>query len=88
MHAGERVDAFMLPPWLSSRTQSAPATSAGGLPEGGVDLKKHLADLEANMLREALARCGSVAAAARLLHLQRTTMVEKLRKYHLEGQAA
>jgi hypothetical protein len=29
-----------------------------------------------------------VAAAARLLHLQRTTMVEKLRKNRLEGQAA
>jgi len=88
MHAGERVDLGMLPSWLSARLQSAPAATAGGLPEGGVDLKKHLADLEANMLREALARCGSVAAAARLLHLQRTTMVEKLRKYRLEGQAA
>jgi sigma-54 specific flagellar transcriptional regulator A len=88
MHAGECVDAFMLPPWFSARARSAPAAIAGGLPEGGVDLRKHLAELEAHMLREALARCGSVAAAARLLHLQRTTMVEKLRKYRLEGQAA
>jgi sigma-54 specific flagellar transcriptional regulator A len=90
MHAGESVDAAMLPGWLTARA-AAPAAAepgTGGLPEGGVDLKKHLADLEATMIREALARCGSVAAAARLLRLQRTTMVEKLRKYRLEVQAA
>ena len=85
MHSGERVDASMLPSWLLPR---AAAGAAGGLPECGVDLRKYLADLESTMIREALARCGSVAAAARLLHLQRTTMVEKLRKYRLEGQAA
>jgi sigma-54 specific flagellar transcriptional regulator A len=76
----------MLPSWLVPR---APVEArAGGLPEGGVNLRQHLAELEASMIREALARCGSVAAAARLLCLQRTTMVEKLRKYRLEGQAA
>ncbi len=88
MHAGERIDASMLPIWLAPAAPAVADVSAGGLPEGGVDLKKHLADLEATMIREALARCGSVAAAARLLRLQRTTMVEKLRKYRLEGQAA
>ncbi|HET8691349.1 MAG TPA: sigma-54 dependent transcriptional regulator [Steroidobacteraceae bacterium] len=90
MHAGETVDAGMLPAWLGARS-GAPAAAearAGGLPEEGVDLRKHLAQLEATMIREALARCGSVAAAARLLRLQRTTMVEKLRKYRLEVQAA
>jgi len=86
MHAGESVDAAMFPSWLVPRAPLE--VRAGGLPEGGVDLRKHLAELEASMIREALARCGSVAAAARLLCLQRTTMVEKLRKYRLEGQAA
>jgi sigma-54 specific flagellar transcriptional regulator A len=86
MHAGEQVDASMFPPWLAGRALAEPGV--GELPEDGVDLKKHLAELEASMIRAALARCGSVAAAARLLHLQRTTMVEKLRKYRLEGQAA
>jgi sigma-54 specific flagellar transcriptional regulator A len=90
MHAGESVDAGMLPGWLANRPTTPAAVDAGarGLPEGGVDLKKHLAELEATMIREALARCGTVAAAARLLRLQRTTMVEKLRKYRLEFQAA
>ena len=53
MHAGETVDAGMLPAWLGARS-GAPAAAearAGGLPEEGVDLRKHLAQLEATMIR-------------------------------------
>jgi sigma-54 specific flagellar transcriptional regulator A len=56
----------------------------GLLPEDGIDLKDHLADIEVGLIRQALdASDGVVARAAKLLKLQRTTLVEKLRKYGL-----
>ncbi|WP_414650175.1 helix-turn-helix domain-containing protein [Dyella sp.] len=59
--------------------------SAIHLPEGGLDLKDHLADIEIGLIRQALdATDGVVAHAAKLLRMQRTTLVEKLRKYGLQ----
>ncbi|MEN6538322.1 MAG: sigma 54-interacting transcriptional regulator [Mizugakiibacter sp.] len=56
------------------------------LPHSGIDLKDHLAGIEASLIRQALqASDGIVAKAAKLLHLQRTTLVEKLRKYGMQG---
>ncbi|WP_426662773.1 sigma-54 interaction domain-containing protein [Rhodanobacter aciditrophus] len=56
------------------------------LPEDGIDLKDHLADIEVGLIRQALDATGGVVAhAARLLHMQRTTLVEKLRKYGLQA---
>lgn len=56
------------------------------LPHSGLDLKDHLATVEANLIRQALlASDGIVAQAAKLLCLQRTTLVEKLRKYGIQG---
>ena len=57
------------------------------IPEEGLDLKGHLAQLEATLIREALDRTnGVVAHAAQLLHVQRTTLIEKIRKYSLGRQ--
>jgi len=59
------------------------------LPEEGLDLKDHLADIEVGLIRQALDATGGVVAhAARLLHMQRTTLVEKLRKYGLQSSLA
>ena len=59
------------------------------LPEGGIDLKDHLADIEVGLIRQALDATGGVVAhAAKLLRMQRTTLVEKLRKYGLQGSMA
>ncbi|WP_404541361.1 sigma-54 dependent transcriptional regulator [Dyella agri] len=56
------------------------------LPEDGIDLKDHLADIEVGLIRQALDVTGGVVAhAARLLRMQRTTLVEKLRKYGLQA---
>lgn len=61
----------------------------GILPEDGLDLKDHLADIEVGLIRQALdATDGVVAHAARLLRMQRTTLVEKLRKYGLQSSLA
>ena len=59
------------------------------LPEGGIDLKDHLADIEVGLIRQALDATGGVVAhAAKLLRMQRTTLVEKLRKYGLQSGLA
>ena len=53
--------------------QSAPASP-----------RAHLHAIEETLIRQALARAnGTVAQAARLLNLRRTTLVEKLRKFEL-----
>jgi len=51
------------------------------LPADGLDLRSHLLAIERRLVEQALERAnGTVAQAARLLGLRRTTLVEKLRK--------
>jgi sigma-54 specific flagellar transcriptional regulator A len=58
----------------------------GHLPRGGIDLKDHLSAIEVGLIRKALVEAdGTVAEAARLLRIRRTTLVEKLRKYRLSA---
>jgi sigma-54 dependent transcriptional regulator, flagellar regulatory protein len=58
----------------------------GTLPRGGIDLKDHLSAIEVGLIRKALEEAdGTVAEAARLLRMRRTTLVEKLRKYRLSA---
>lgn len=55
------------------------------LPAGGLDLRQHLADIENELIRQALQQSsGVVAHAAPLLGLRRTTLLEKLRKHGIE----
>ena len=59
------------------------------LPAGGLDLRDHLFEIERSLIRQALSRAGgTVAHAARLLKLRRTTLVEKLRKFEMLNEAA
>jgi sigma-54 dependent transcriptional regulator, flagellar regulatory protein len=56
------------------------------LPRGGIDLKDHMSTIEIGLIRKALEEAdGTVAGAARLLRIRRTTLVEKLRKYRLSA---
>jgi sigma-54 dependent transcriptional regulator, flagellar regulatory protein len=60
--------------------------AAAVLPSGGIDLKDHLCAIEIGLIRKALVEAdGTVAEAARLLRIRRTTLVEKLRKYRLSA---
>ncbi len=73
---------------LLSRSPGADADADAGaeadLPEGGMDLRAYLENLERRLICQALESAhGTVAQAARLLGLRRTTLVEKLRKYGL-----
>jgi sigma-54 specific flagellar transcriptional regulator A len=63
--------------------------SLAQLPEQGLDLRMHLYNIERALIQQALERSsGTVAHAARLLQLRRTTLVEKLRKLDLLSDAA
>lgn len=54
------------------------------LPLNGLDLKEYLANLERNLIEQALDGCsGVVARAADRLNIRRTTLVEKMRKYDM-----
>jgi sigma-54 specific flagellar transcriptional regulator A len=59
------------------------------LPPDGIDLRDHLFTIERHLIRQALGRTnGTVAQAARLLRLRRTTLVEKLRKFQMLNETA
>ncbi|HEY0503163.1 MAG TPA: sigma-54 dependent transcriptional regulator [Lysobacter sp.] len=73
------------------REAEAPDPSAlsatATLPPQGIDLRGHIANIELDLIRAALAQTGGVVAhAAPLLGLRRTTLVEKLRKYGIERE--
>jgi DNA-binding NtrC family response regulator len=54
------------------------------LPDDGLHLKDHLAEIEKGLILQALNRSdGNISQTARLLRLQRTTLIEKINKYGL-----
>jgi sigma-54 specific flagellar transcriptional regulator A len=64
---------------VSNKTVTADSLMT--LPEDGLDLRAHLLRIERQLIEQALQRSrGTVAQAARLLNLRRTTLVEKMRK--------
>jgi sigma-54 dependent transcriptional regulator, flagellar regulatory protein len=70
--------------------ETGPATPAveAVLPESGIDLRVHLTAIERRLIEQALDRSGgTVAHAARLLNLRRTTLVEKMRKLGMSDAA-
>ncbi len=55
----------------------------------GVNLREVLIGVETRLIQQALVQSGgTVAKAARLLKLQRTTLVEKIKKYRLNSDAS
>jgi sigma-54 dependent transcriptional regulator, flagellar regulatory protein len=74
---------------LTSVKLQSDEASLALLPEQGLDLRMHLYNIERTLIRQALERTdGTVAQAARLLQLRRTTLVEKLRKLDMMNDAA
>ncbi len=68
---------------LFAITEDMPAAvSTNHLPSEGLDLREYLAELEQDLIQQALdAEDGVVARAAERLNIRRTTLVEKMRKY-------
>jgi sigma-54 specific flagellar transcriptional regulator A len=82
MAADEPEEEPVLPASVWNCEQESPTR----LPENGVDLRAHLTLIERSLISQALQRSGgTVAHAARLLSLRRTTLVEKLRKLGMAG---
>lgn len=72
----EIVEEFEIP-----LTGSPSVLLAPQLPADGIDLKEYISGLEETLIEQALGVSGGVVSkAAKLLHMQRTTLVEKLRK--------
>ncbi len=66
--------------------EPVPAEAGVELTAAGMDLRAYLENLERSLISKALAITGgTVAHAATLLGLRRTTLVEKLRKYGLQS---
>ena len=64
------------------------AQGGGAFPEEGLQLKQHLLDIECNLIRHALSNAGgNVSKTARMLNLQRTTLIEKINKHGLADSA-
>ena len=62
------------------------AQGANTLPEEGLHLKEHLMGIERDLIQQALMRSDSnVSKTARLLGLQRTTLIEKINKHNLQS---
>jgi DNA-binding NtrC family response regulator len=56
------------------------------LPEKGLDLKKLMTEIEESLINQALERTGgNKNKAAQLLQLNRTTLIEKLKRFNLEN---
>jgi DNA-binding NtrC family response regulator len=73
---------------LLPEMQEAPAPSSTpyvDLPDDGLDLNVYLSSLERDLLRRALDRTsGNRNKASELLHIKRTTLVEKMKRLGLE----
>lgn len=58
------------------------------LPSEGISLKQHLVNIERGLIEQALSRTqGNVSRTAKLLQLQRTTLIEKINKYDLRASS-
>jgi DNA-binding NtrC family response regulator len=62
-------------------TGESPMSSVLALPEDGLDVAEYIGGIERELIRQSLERTGgNKGRAAQLLHLKRTTLVEKLKR--------
>lgn len=80
-NAGESGAATRTEPHIGSNQESGGPPPSPILPAGGINLKEAVDQFETTLIMAALERCGWVKnKAAKLLGLNRTTLVEKLKK--------
>ncbi len=81
--AGPWIDAIDLPARIQ-RAPGAPQTTPRTLPDEGLDLRASIESYETDMIRQALVRSGgNKSRAATLLRLNRTTLVEMMKRKHV-----
>jgi DNA-binding NtrC family response regulator len=75
-----QIDVADLPSELQ-QAEPPPIAASLSLPEDGLDLDELIVNIEREMIQRALERTsGNKGQAAKLLHLKRTTLVEKLKR--------
>jgi DNA-binding NtrC family response regulator len=75
-----QVETSDLPPDIQDVGESH-ASSSFALPEEGLDVSEYIGNIERELIRQSLERTGgNKGRAAQLLHLKRTTLVEKLKR--------
>ena len=75
-----QIDVGDLPPEIQEAREPA-LVSAVSLPEDGLDLDLFIAGVERGLIERSLERTsGNKGRAAKLLHLKRTTLVEKIKR--------
>lgn len=83
--SGERIELEDLPPLVRNYMPSEPL--AAQLPNEGIDLESTVADLEVNLIKQALERARySQKKAAELLHLSPRSLRYRLQKYGMEAE--
>jgi DNA-binding NtrC family response regulator len=81
-----QVELSDLPPDIQQASDGGPFLHGFSLPEEGLSFEAFVASVEHDVIRRALERTGgNKAAAAQMLNMKRTTLVEKLKR--LEGTA-
>jgi two-component system, NtrC family, response regulator AtoC len=81
-----QVEVADLPPDIQRASEGEPFLYGLALPDDGIDFEMFIARIEREVIRKALERTGgNKAAAAQVLNLKRTTLVEKLKR--LDGFA-
>ena len=79
------LDRVGIAPIAQAPTEATESAALAGLPEGGLDLRDYLGQLEVSFIRQALEEAGGIVAhAAERLRMRRTTLVEKMRKYGIQ----
>jgi len=60
------------------------SSSISHFPPGGIKAREFMADIEIRLIKAALAQAnGNVSLAAQYLHLQRTTLIQKISRYNI-----
>lgn len=79
---GNVIDRQDLPPQIAGTLNESGLLPALHIPEEGLDLTETMAHLERHLIQQAMERSQSIKArAASLLNINRTTLVEKIRRY-------
>lgn len=92
LYAGKTVEVEQLPVQyrpLEPVTATMTEAEAVAMPsfDGSLDLKQYLHEMEKQIIQRALLQSeGVVSQAARLLRMNRTTLIEKMRKLRIRGE--
>jgi len=76
------IDVQDLPPQIGGVPQRDSLLPSLQIPEGGLDLADAIAQIEQTLIKQAMDKSSNIKArAASLLKINRTTLVEKIKRY-------